>query len=378
VASFRSHAVHEHEPATVLHLRILAFTPVFLAALLWGAVASAGGSARDAVTVKVWFLQGEQMIAVDRPGSTVDDAVRALVAGPTAAESKRGFRTYVPTGTPVRGVTQKDGIVIVDLGEKFVQGRDADSLQARLSQVVHTASGTSDTTKVRLLVKGGTPLGMFPGAVTAVPITVNYLEAPNVAAPKPPAETQTPVDEGVRAAQQRLAELGYLLPAQVDGQTGPTTQAAVLAFQKWEGLDRDGDLGPLTRSRLRTASRPTPRTNGTAGRRAEVLLDRQVSLAIENDRVVRVLHVSTGASSSPTPPGDYKAYAKIEKWWSVPFREWLLWAVPFNGGIAFHELAEVPPYPASHGCVRESYTASKWMYDFSRVGMPIKVIERSR
>ena len=49
-----------------------------------------------------------------------------------------------------------------------------------------------------------------------------------------------------------------------------------------------------------------------------------------------------GSSATPTPPGDYKAYAKIAKWWSVPFREWLLWAVPFNGGIAFHELAEVP------------------------------------
>ena len=74
----------------------------------------------------------------------------------------------------------------------------------------------------------------------------------------------------------------------------------------------------------------------------------------------------------------FKTYAKIAKWWSVPFREWLLWAVPFNGGIAFHELAEVPPYPASHGCVRESYTASKWMYDFSRVGMPVKVMASSR
>jgi lipoprotein-anchoring transpeptidase ErfK/SrfK len=109
-----------------------------------------------------------------------------------------------------------------------------------------------------------------------------------------------------------------------------------------------------------------------------VLLDRQVALAIENDRVVRTLHVSTGAPSSPTPPGDFKVYAKIPKWWSVPFREWLLWAVPFNGGIAFHELAEVPPYAASHGCVRERFVSSKWMYDFARVGMPVKVLTRSR
>jgi lipoprotein-anchoring transpeptidase ErfK/SrfK len=168
------------------------------------------------------------------------------------------------------------------------------------------------------------------------------------------------------------------LPKDVDGQAGPATQSAVLAFQKWEGLSRDGQLGPQTVKRLQTAQRPTPRTRRGSGRRAEVLVDRQVSLAIENDRVVRVIHVSTGKSSTPTPAGDYKAYAKIAKWWSVPFREWLLWAVPFNGGIAFHELAEVPPYPASHGCVRETFVNSKWMYDFSRVGMPIKVLTSSR
>ena len=359
--------------STRRHLTALA---VF--ALAAALLAAASGAATRADTVKVWFLQGEQMIADRPPGPTVDDAIRALAAGPTAAEVKRGIRTYVPTGTPVRSVTESNGIIVVDLGEKFVQGRDSASLLARLSQVVHTASGTSNTTRVRLLIKGGTPLGMFPGAVTAVPITVKYLETPNVATPKPPAEKATPVAESVRAAQQRLAELGYLLPSDVDGQKGPTTDTAVLAFQKWEGLARDGQLGPATVKRLQTASRPTPRTRGIAGRRAEVLLDRQVGLAIENNRVVRVLHVSTGSSRDADAPGDYKAYAKIAKWWSVPFREWLLWAVPFNGGIAFHELAEVPAYPASHGCVRESYTASKWMYDFSRVGMPVKVITSSR
>jgi hypothetical protein len=28
----------------------------------------------------------------------------------------------------------------------------------------------------------------------------------------------------------------------------------------------------------------------------------------------------------------------------VPFREWLPYALPFVGGIAFHEFAEVPAY----------------------------------
>lgn len=351
-----------------------------LATLLVGALAIASGvraATAQTGTVKVWFLRGEQMEAVNRPGATGEDAIRQLLAGPTAAEVKRGVRTYVPKGTRLRGVTVANGVANVDLTLPFVKGRDASSLLARLSQIVHTATGPEGATKVQLLIMGGKPLGMFPGAVTAVPITVKYLETPNVPPPKPPTETAPPISGSVRVAQQRLVELGFLLPADVDGQLGPTTQGAVLAFQKWQGLDRDGDLGPQTTRSLKTAQRPAPITRGGSGKRAEVLLDRQVALAIQDNRVVRVMHVSTGGPGTPTPPGDFKVYAKIPKWWSVPFREWLLWAVPFNGGIAFHELAEVPPYPASHGCVRESYTTAKWMFDFSEVGMPVKVISRS-
>jgi hypothetical protein len=342
------------------------------------AVLALTGSAAGASTVKVWFLQGEQMTAVTRPGSTADDAVRQLLRGPTAAETKQGVETYVPAGTKVRSVSVASGLATVDLSLKFVLGSDGASLLARLSQVVHTATGPEGATKVRLLVEGGIPLGMFPGvSLAGRAITVDYLETPNVPVPKPPAEKPLRVSSDVRSVQQRLVQLGYLLPKDVDGQNGPATQSAVLAFQKWEGLQRDAQIGPQTRKRLQTAKRPTPLTRGGSGRRAEVLLDRQVALAIQNDKVVRVIHVSTGAPSTPTPPGTFEVYSKIPKWWSVPFREWLLWAVPFNGGIAFHELAEVPAYPASHGCVREVYVNSKWMYDFARVGMPVKVIAKS-
>ena len=92
---------------------------------------------------------------------------------------------------------------------------------------------------------------------------------------------------------------------------------------------------------------------------------------------MRTIAVSTGKPATPTPPGDYRVYAKIPRWWSTPFREWLPWALPFVGGIAFHELADVPVYPASHGCVRQSMTVARWTYNFASVGMPVKVIARS-
>jgi peptidoglycan hydrolase-like protein with peptidoglycan-binding domain len=355
-----------------------------LAALLVVAVAAAGLTAaapagRNAAgTVDVWFLKGEQVVAIPKPGSSAEDAIRALLAGPTAAELKTGVRTYVPDGTPLRSVSVENGVATVDLGERFVQGTDSASLLARLSQVVHTLSGPEGATKVRLLIKGGTPLGIFPGAFAAAPIGVDYLEAPNVPPPVHVTPTDIPVRDDVRSVQQRLVELGYLLPRDVDGQLGPGTEAALIAFQKWEGLDRDGQIGPQTLRRLRTATRPTPVTRGAAGKRAEVLVDRQVALAIEDNQVVRAIHVSSGKPSTPTPTGDYRVYEKIARWWSVPFREWLLWASPFNGGIAFHEFPDVPVYAASHGCVRMPHAVAQWMYDFNLVGMPVKVIASSR
>jgi lipoprotein-anchoring transpeptidase ErfK/SrfK len=339
------------------------------------------GQAAAQSTLKVWFLQGEQMVSVDRPGSTPEEAVQALLAGPTADERKLGFRTYIPFTTELNDVTVSNGLATVDVSLDFALGGDAPGLTARVSQLVHTLVGIDGATRVQLLIDGGVALGMFPGIVTSQPITLKYLETPNVPALRAPPPkvivAPSPPVAGLRVQQQTLAKLGYLLPSDIDGVDGPETQTAVLAFQKWEGLGRDGVLGPITKARLKTAKPPQPITQGPSGKRAEVLLDRQVLLAINNNKVVRVLPVSTGKPTTPTPPGDFRVYAKIAKWWSVPFREWLLWAVPFNGGIAFHEFPEVPPYAASHGCVRQLSTTAKWMYDFSVVGMPVKVIARS-
>jgi hypothetical protein len=327
--------------------------------------------------VSVYFVQGEQLSPVPRPGATALDAVRQLVAGPTRAEAVAGFRTYVPAGTRVRSVSVANGIATVDLTQAFVAGADPGSRLARLSELVRTLTGVRGTTGVQLLIGGASTDGLFPGVSTVGPVTLRFLETPNVAVPKPPEERLPAPDPAVRATQQRLIELGYLLPGDDDGRPGPATQNAILAFQKWERLDRTGLVDGATRSRLATATRPSPLTHGGAGRRAEILLDRQVALLIDGDRVVRTIAVSSGKPSTPTPPGDYRVYAKIPRWWSVPFREWLPFALPFVGGIAFHEFGDVPAYPASHGCVRQSFTVAPWTYGFAYVGMPVKVISTS-
>jgi lipoprotein-anchoring transpeptidase ErfK/SrfK len=335
------------------------------------------GASRTAPTVKVFFGQGEQLTAVPRDGATVQDALTALVAGPTPAERKRGFRSYVPAGTRIRSVTVNGAIATVDLGTGFLQGTAVDTTLARLDQVVATATAVPGVTSVQLLIAGGTPLGLFPGVDATVALTPAALATPNVPATPPAAAPGGPVSDGTRAMQAQLAALGYLLPSGVDGAAGPGTQVAVTAFQKWQGLPRTGIADERTRSALASAERPAPIRQGPSGRRIEVLIDRQLVLAIQDNQVMRAIDTSTGKPSTPTTAGQFHVYAKYARWWSTPFREWLLWAAPFDGGIAMHQYPDVPPFAASHGCVRITQYDARWVFDFVSVGTPVNVLARS-
>jgi hypothetical protein len=355
-------------------LRVAALV-LAIAAAAPAAAAPAGGS--QAAPVRVYYLQGEQLVAVTRPGSTVKAAVTALLAGPTPSETAKQFRTYVPSGTRLRSVRFAQGVATVDLGERFAAGRDAESLSARITQLVYTVTAVPGVKSVRLLVSGGVPLGLFPGYAFSRPVTRAQATRPIVPPPRPPPEPGGQPTTDTRALQQRLADLGFLALSAVDGVPGEETRFAVIAFQKWERLVRDGIAGPQTRAALARAGRPSPITSGGSGRRVEVLLDRQLALAIENNQVVRAIHVSTGAPGFGTPTGAYSVFRKEMRSWSVPFKVWLPWASYFVGGIAFHEYPDVPVTPASHGCIRTPRYDARWLYDFTPIGTPVSVLARS-
>jgi hypothetical protein len=310
--------------------------------------------------VGVWFVRDGEPVAVQRNAKGPAQALRSLLKGPTAPERKRGLRTALPAAVPVRGLVVRRRIVTVDLGARIAApGRDA-VLRQRVRQLVRTLDGVPGVLGVRVRVEGGVPVGLFPGFDLRGAVTARAL---------PGEPSRSP-----RANAQRLDDLGFLpVRAGFDDRT-EWLSVGILAFEKWSGLPRDGVLSEADAAVLRRAVRPEPLTRGGRGRRVEVSLDRQVALLIEHDRVLRVVHISTGAWGTSTPPGSFRVYRKERYSWSVPFKVWMPWASYFTGGIAFHEYSYVPAYPASHGCVRVNRFDARYLFGFAVTGTPVQVV----
>ena len=336
----------------------------------------AAASARSHVAV--YFVQGEQLRPVSRSAQTARDAVRELIAGPTRAERHHGFRTYVPAGTRLRRVAVAHRLATVDLTRAFAKGRrNSGSMLARLAELVHSLTGVQGTKKVLLLIGGSSSAGLFPGIPTGGPITLRLLTTPNGPVPKPSPPRLKAPDPAVKATQQRLIALGYMVRGDDDGRLGPATANAILAFQKWERLSRTGVLDPPTKTRLAFAMRPSPvdpRRHGQASRdppQAPGRSSDQERQGRSRDRRLDREGVDADAARElPRLRQDQKVVVG-----AVP--RMAPYALPFVGGIAFHEFLVVPPYPASHGCVRQLPSVASWTYKFASVGMPVKVIAAS-
>ncbi len=160
----------------------------------------------------------------------------------------------------------------------------------------------------------------------------------------------------VQWLEQRLTDLTYR-PGPVDGVFDYRTHQAVVAFQKWEGLSRDGVIGSETWARLMMAARPNANVAGS-GVWIEVHLAKQVFLYVEDGVVTRTLPTSTGRAFV------YRSAPYTVQRKPIPdgprYR-----ALYLNPGyvLAIHGYPSVPVYPASDGCVR----LPKWDMDDLRV-----------
>ena len=141
--------------------------------------------------------------------------------------------------------------------------------------------------------------------------------------------------------EERLRDLHYAV--QVGGVYGDDDVEAVYAFQKVEGLPRTGTVTPALWASLLHAQVPRARYPGN---HIEVDKTRQVLFVVRGGKVALVVAASTGATGN-TPLGLWHVYRKVSGF------DWVLYYPNyFLRGFAVHGYPDVPPYPASHGCVR--------------------------
>ena len=193
------------------------------------------------------------------------------------------------------------------------------------------------------------------------------------------------------AAQLRLTQLGFWA-GDSDGSYGFATTQAVMAFQKYLGLDASGKIDQDTANWLTVFPE---RAHGTAddGTLVEVDKAKQLLFLIQDGKTVWTFNTSTGSGiaytahnqntgeiesgDAVTPNGLWKTTRERPNgWWSGDLGD-IYRPKYFKGGVAIHGMTRVPNTPVSHGCVRLSTMAMDfiWGSDLVPLGTPVWVHE---
>lgn len=113
-------------------------------------------------------------------------------------------------------------------------------------------------------------------------------------------------------------------------------------------------------------------------KRIEVDQGTQELTAYEGDLVVMKTNISTGRPGHRTPNGEFKTGPVKErmhysrKYNNAP----MPYSIQVNGDVFFHGYSSVPPYPASHGCVRIPLgrkNPARYLYSWAEVGVDAKI-----
>jgi hypothetical protein len=217
-----------------------------LAALSLGTI-----QARADSSLKVYFVVGQQLVPIQRPGNTIRETVSQLIAGPTSSERGNGSQSYLSSKLELRAASLADGVATVDLGAPFADPRDAKARNAALAQLVYTVSSVPGVESVQLLINGQAPTGLFPGFDPAQPITTADVARPKLPLQKELAPTPNPPTAATRKLQQQLANSATYPP-----QT--STAAPEPKQRSGSSPSRNGPGSPATASPTKQRQTPSP------------------------------------------------------------------------------------------------------------------------
>ncbi len=235
---------------------------------------------------------------------------------------------------------------------------------------------------------GGSAAVATSAAITTLPIVVNT----------DPAIVKTNlsqrigkgnVGDDVTAVQQRLTDLGFS-PGPVDGVFGSGTEQAVWAYEKLIlKTPRSNATGRVSNEMWQVMQDritiPPRRPTGAGSTHVEIYVPEQVLIVFTDDVPKLIGHISTGeqnpdgtpkkwcetltydtgpngepleepvtkeeCADAKTPGGVFRFTRRYQGKRVGPLGG-MMNPVYFNYGIAVHGADNVPPQPASHGCVR--------------------------
>ena len=169
----------------------------------------------------------------------------------------------------------------------------------------------------------------------------------------------------VRGVLTALQRLKVRIPSLGSTMTRDRSDA-IVAFQKAYGLPRTYVVDADDWARLDAAQPVKPRYVSPYDH-LEVDKTRQILMMVRGGRLRALIAVSTGATGN-TPEGVFRIQQKHPSTTSLSGGAVLYRTMGFLGNFAIHGYAPVPPYPASHGCVREPMWVADWMYDRTALG----------
>jgi lipoprotein-anchoring transpeptidase ErfK/SrfK len=163
----------------------------------------------------------------------------------------------------------------------------------------------------------------------------------------------------VATLTSQLAALHYATPR--TSRFDSRVLDGVYAFQKVQGLPRTGTVDTRFWQRLAAPRVPAPRYRAPA-QHLEVDKRHQVLYEVRRGRIALIVPVSTaGLPGKFTPVGSFAVYRKVPGFDPSPLGT-LYDPLYFTGGYAIHGNPSVPPYPASHGCVRVPMWVAPHLY----------------
>ncbi len=321
----------------------------------------------------------------------LDSGGRTIAHGTTG--SGGGFRIHARAGKPGAVVAHADlavspAFMLAVRPSVTVAFAGHETLDGKLSVVAHIRPASAGTLSLTVRRPGGivkTASGddLVVPLDTRVPGDVMVTAAARAAPGWSPARTtasttvaypqlaQGASGSPVSTLRARLAALGYETPP-AGGTFDSSLLDTVYAFQKVQGLPRTGIVSAAVWARLTHPLPARPRYPGPADH-LEVDIVHQVLYVVRGGRVTTIVPVSTaGVAGDYTPTGRFAIYRKVTGFDPSPLGT-LYDPMYFTGGYAIHGNPSVPPFPASHGCIRVPMWIAPLLYATNDYGETVYV-----